>query len=87
MTIDWKEIDGTTDSGADIFDHPYKEFEGKPIWNAIDSALGELIVNGDIEQHTYRKYVVGYLCKRLHDSKLITPAESVCGFLSLPTEQ
>jgi hypothetical protein len=46
-------------------DHPYKAYEGTPLWLAIDEAVAELVRNKDLVETTRREYVVGYLCQQL----------------------
>lgn len=43
--------------------HPYVEYENHPLWPVIDSAIGDLVTNHDLIEHTSRNYIVGYLCK------------------------
>jgi hypothetical protein len=52
--------------------HPYEEFEGTALWKAIDAELGDLVANGDLTLTTAREYVVGALCKRLHEVQRIS---------------
>jgi hypothetical protein len=87
MKIDWKEIDGTTNGVEEVFDdHPYKEFENTPVWDVLEKGITELTKNGDLEQCSYGKYIIGYLCKQLHLKKLIAPAEPMCDSLSSAKE-
>lgn len=51
----------------DRFNHPYIEFEDTPLWNAIDEAIDDLVENQDLTETTHRSYVVGYLCKKIHE--------------------
>lgn len=46
-------------------EHPYKEFEGLVIWQAIEKAVSELEQNNDLVISTAKEYVVGYLCKSI----------------------
>lgn len=50
-------------------EHPYTNFEGSPLWDVIDSAISDLVENSDIRETTHRRYIVGYLCKKITDSK------------------
>ena len=43
--------------------HPYSIYEGTPTWKMVDSAINDLIKNGDVIEQTSHDYVVGYLCK------------------------
>jgi hypothetical protein len=45
--------------------HPYKEFEGKRLWKAINKGISDLVENQDLKEITEREYIVGYLCKIL----------------------
>jgi hypothetical protein len=47
------------------YPHPYKEFEGTPIWNRVNQAVAALLKNGDIQLTTRREYVVGYICRKV----------------------
>lgn len=35
----------------------------------IDQALDELVENQDIEEITKREYIIGYICKKLIETK------------------
>jgi hypothetical protein len=56
--------------------HPYEAFEGSELWRVIDTTVAELEENGDLELTTHRRYVIGYLCKRLTDEQLATARPS-----------
>lgn len=43
--------------------HPYGNWEGTPLWEAIERGIADLSKNRDISEVTERKYIVGYLCK------------------------
>jgi hypothetical protein len=45
--------------------HPYVKLEGTPLWNAIELAIKDLVLNKDIVESTARPYIVGYLCQRI----------------------
>ena len=45
--------------------HPYCEYEGTPLWRALDKGIADLVENQDLEERTRREYFVGYLCKLL----------------------
>jgi hypothetical protein len=45
--------------------HPYKKYQGQPLWPIIDRAIRALSRNGDIEEQTDRNYIVGFLCKQI----------------------
>lgn len=46
-------------------DFPYAKFVDTKLWKVIDKAIADLEKNSDLELTTHRKYIVGYLCKRL----------------------
>lgn len=48
--------------------HPYEQFEGTPLWEAINKGIDDLVENNDIEETTRREYIVGYLCKLINES-------------------
>ena len=35
------------------------------MWASVDTALTDLVANGDLVEQTNRKYIVGYFCKLL----------------------
>lgn len=45
--------------------HPYLEYEGTPLWAALDGALADLERNRDVTITTARTHAVGYLCRAL----------------------
>ena len=55
--------------------HPYRDFEGTPLWKAIDKGIGDLIKNHDLKEMTPRAHVVGYLCKVLTRRKVALPPD------------
>ncbi len=48
--------------------HPYTEFEGTPLWAALEHALAELSDNHLLTLTTAPPYVVGLLCRRLSEA-------------------
>lgn len=48
--------------------HPYIKYEQDKIWTVVN----DLINNNDIELQTPMEYVVGYICKGLLDSQVIS---------------
>ena len=48
-----------------VASHPYREYEGTPLWRALDKGIADLVENQDLEERTRREYIVGYLCKLL----------------------
>lgn len=55
---------------GDKIEHPYTEFEGTKLWRVIDKALDDLVENRDLTETTDRRYIVGYLCKRIVKSNI-----------------
>lgn len=51
--------------------HPYTEFENTALWKVLQSELGALSENHDIQLTTADQYVVGSICKRLRDAGLL----------------
>jgi hypothetical protein len=51
--------------------HPYIEYEGSALWQAIDSALSALEDNQDLALATARPHAVGFICRRLDEAQLI----------------
>jgi hypothetical protein len=35
------------------------------MWTSVETALSDLVANGDLVEQTNRKYIVGYFCKVL----------------------
>jgi len=35
------------------------------MWTSVETALTDLVANGDLVEQTNRKYIVGYFCKVL----------------------
>jgi hypothetical protein len=58
--MDRKTINNSTEGG-----HPYRAFEGSPLWMKINRAVSALVRNGDIKETTRREYIVGYICKTI----------------------
>ena len=48
-------------------DFPYVEFRNGRLWKVIEKSLDDLKENQDIDITTEQDYVVGYLCKKIHD--------------------
>lgn len=55
-------------------DNPFHELEKLRVWKLFNQGVKDLEANGDIEEKTARKYIVGYLSKILVDSGLIEDA-------------
>ena len=49
--------------------HPYKHLERLPEWKVVDRALSDLTENGDLNEMTARRYIVGHIVKMLLDAK------------------
>ena len=49
-------------------DHPYREYQGTPLWSVVQKALRDLTNNGDLDLQTAEAYVVGYLVKTIDDA-------------------
>ena len=50
-----------------MYDFPYVEFRNGRLWKVIEKSLDDLKENQDIDITTEQDYVVGYLCKRVHE--------------------
>jgi hypothetical protein len=48
-------------------DFPYEGFRDCRLWKVIEKSLDDLKENQDIDITTAQDYVVGYLCKKIHD--------------------
>ena len=55
-----------------IMQHPYKKYEQDKTWTVVNDLINDLINNNDIELQTPIEYVVGYICKGLLDSQVIS---------------
>ena len=47
----------------------YDEYKENPAWPVIETALNELVDNQDIVFQTLPYYVIGYIVKKLEESK------------------
>jgi hypothetical protein len=45
--------------------HPYLDWEGTPLWKAVEKAIADLVENQDLIENEYREYIVGYVCKKI----------------------
>lgn len=52
--------------------HPYIKYEQDKTWTVVNYLINDLINNNDIELQTPIEYVVGYICKGLLDSQVIS---------------
>jgi hypothetical protein len=48
--------------------HPYRKFEGTPLWDTVEKAVSALIANGDITEKTAHEHIVGYFCNAITQS-------------------
>lgn len=55
--------------------HPYIKYEQDKTWTVVNDLINDLINNNDIELQTPIEYVVGYICKGLLDSQVISDGE------------
>lgn len=55
--------------------HPYIKYEQDKTWTVVNDLINDLINNNDIELQTPIEYVVGYICKGLLDSQVISGGE------------
>ena len=46
---------------------PYEKYRDGKLWKEIEKGLYDLKENQDIDITTEQDYVVGYLCKRVHE--------------------
>ena len=52
--------------------HPYREFEGTPLWNALKKAIIDLDENQDLELTEWHQYIIGYICKKLSAANVVS---------------
>jgi hypothetical protein len=52
--------------------HPYTEFEAIPVWTPIEGAVRELAENRDLTLTTASSYVVGFLCRRVAETGVLS---------------
>jgi hypothetical protein len=52
-------------------DYPYRKFEDLAAWNVVDEAIEKLERNNDLMALTNRRYIVGFVVKKLIDKGLI----------------
>ena len=48
---------------------PYDQYKENPAWPVVEEALNELVDNQDIVFQTVPDYVIGYIVKKLEESK------------------
>ena len=47
----------------------YDEYKTNPAWSVVEKALDEVVDNQDIVFQTVPDYVIGYIVKKLEESK------------------
>ena len=52
--------------------HPYTDYEDTRLWKAVEKAIEDLVKNKDLEETMARPYIVGYICKSLDNSSLLS---------------
>jgi hypothetical protein len=52
----------------------YDEYEGTPLWRALEGALAELEASREVAVGTAPRYVLGYLCQELAAKWVVTGA-------------
>ena len=57
-------------------EHPYREYEGSTVWECLNDGIADLAANADIKELTDRRYIVGYLAKRLALAGIVGPEEA-----------
>jgi len=50
--------------------HSYESYEQSMLWKVLEEAIVDLSKNDDLLLQTRTEYVVGYICKKLGESKL-----------------
>lgn len=41
--------------------HPYQKYENTIIWDSLNSIVDKLVENGDMQEMTSRKHLIGYM--------------------------
>jgi hypothetical protein len=54
---------------------PYEEFERVPAWAILEQAIASLVRNKDLVEQTDRRYIVGFLIKKLNENGILTPKD------------
>ncbi len=52
----------------------YEQYEGTPLWRALEGALADLTASGEVSVATAPRYVLGYLCQELAAKWVVTGA-------------
>ena len=50
----------------------YEQYEGTPLWRALERAIGDLEASREITVGTAPRYVLGYLCQELAAKDVVT---------------
>jgi hypothetical protein len=53
---------------------PYERHRELHAWRVVEAAVARLVANGDIEEKTARKYLVGYIVKELEEAGILAEA-------------
>jgi hypothetical protein len=52
----------------------YEQYEGTPLWRALEGTLAQLEASREIAVGTAPRYVLGYLCQELAAKSVVTDA-------------
>jgi hypothetical protein len=52
----------------------YEQYEGTPLWRALEGALADLTASREVTMGTAPRYVLGYLCQELAAKWVVTGA-------------
>jgi hypothetical protein len=52
----------------------YEQYEGTPLWRALEGALADLEASRELAVGTAPRYVLGYLCQELAAKWVVTGA-------------
>lgn len=47
----------------------YVKYKSTPLWTVIEKAIADLVDNQDLIEQTRREYIVGYICKKVLDTR------------------
>jgi hypothetical protein len=50
----------------------YEEYDGTPLWRALEAAMAQLEQSGEVTVATAPRYVLGYLCQELAAKYVVT---------------
>ena len=48
---------------------PYDKYRNNPLWTVLEQGINDLVDNQDIVFQTVPDYVIGYIVKKLEESK------------------